>query len=295
MRRLNLTNLPKIGVYSLLVGLTIVSVLTTFGLVRSDRLPRWMGGSAVSQANTSSSLSGGPSNNVKVQNQCSDTHVVGRAKTEYNDIPGQTIKPSNLAEATSTGQGCQTIAIAAQVNTYQIGATNVSPANAAVAVNAQCTNCRTFAIACQYTIPVDDENNPPAAIKQGFSELTRLLNDAIDNASSAQDAAAKGLAACQALKEFAQYLMVTQDVKDDSGQPTLTPTAPAATATQPTQPTPPATTVPTSAPTLGPTPAATSEPTVVATTAPTAAPTTEPTAAATTAPTSPASTPVPTP
>ena len=114
----------------------------------------------------------GGKNIVKITNK-TDNRLIVRGRVDFNRTPGaDRIAPVNAAIAVGSCVGCQTYAVALQINLYQRGASVVAPQNAAVAVNAGCSNCVTVARAVQYSIPVDDL----ATVPNNVRELARALD-----------------------------------------------------------------------------------------------------------------------
>lgn len=108
---------------------------------------------------------GGGSNVVQVINRKDDRLRV-RGSIQINHIPGEDVSPLNEAVAYSECDGCQTIAVALQIDLVSRDATNVTPQNYAYAINYQCTSCTTVARALQYVIPVDDPNQVPDEVRE---------------------------------------------------------------------------------------------------------------------------------
>ena len=103
--------------------------------------------------------SGAPQNVVQIVNK-SPKKLRMRSNIQLNRISGDSVTPLNAAVA--VGQdctGCQTIAVALQIDLYKQGAHVVSPENYSVALNLSCTSCVTISHAIQYAIPVTDPEN----------------------------------------------------------------------------------------------------------------------------------------
>lgn len=101
-------------------------------------------------------------------------HVAGQV--QLNRIPGPTAEPYNLARAYASCTGCQTLAVALQVNLIGQTPTFVSPKNAAVALNYECTGCHTRARAFQYVLQVDDPTQTPPRVQQLVARMNQELN-----------------------------------------------------------------------------------------------------------------------
>ena len=99
------------------------------------------------------------------------------SRIQINRIHGDVVTPVNAAVAVGTNcTGCQTIAVALQLDLYVQGAHNVSPENYAIALNVQCTQCVTIAHAIQYALPVTDPEDDVNDANQA-KEAKKLLHD----------------------------------------------------------------------------------------------------------------------
>lgn len=112
---------------------------------------------------------GAPRNVVEVRNR-SDGRLRVRGRIELNRIEGAYAEPINQALAYSSCTDCQTIAVALQLNLISRTADYVAPRNTAEAVNYECTRCRTFARALQYTFSVDDP-------EESYEDIDRLIRE----------------------------------------------------------------------------------------------------------------------
>jgi putative peptide zinc metalloprotease protein len=102
------------------------------------------------------SASAGGANHIVAVSTTGDNVTASRASVQAVPYGGDVATSGNLALATSADcTGCRTDAVAFQA-VILTGQPNVaSPENAAVAVNAACTGCDTFAFAYQYAVMVD--------------------------------------------------------------------------------------------------------------------------------------------
>jgi hypothetical protein len=116
----------------------------------------------------------GGKNIVKITNK-TDNRLIVRGRVDFNRIPADRIAPVNAAIGVGSCVGCQTYAVALQINLYQRGASVVAPQNAAVAVNAGCSHCVTVARAIQYSIPVDDLASVPNDVRKLARALDKEL------------------------------------------------------------------------------------------------------------------------
>ena len=126
--------------------------------------------------------SGSPKNVVQVVNK-SSKKLRMKANVQLNRIKGDSVTPLNAAVA--VGQdctGCQTFAVALQIDLYQQGAHVVSPENYAIALNLACTSCVTVAHAIQFAIPVTDpENDSDESQHQGDAKaLLKQMEKELD-------------------------------------------------------------------------------------------------------------------
>ena len=86
-------------------------------------------------------------------------------------ISGNTVAPTNLAIAYSNCTACQTVAVSIQVVIYESGATNVSPQNAAIAINNMCNLCDTMASAYQIVL---GESGPVRLTHEGRQDIADI-------------------------------------------------------------------------------------------------------------------------
>ena len=171
---------------------------------------------------------GGGKNIVKVTNR-TDNRLIVRGRVDFNRIPAQKVAPVNAAIAVSSCTGCQTYAVALQINLYQRGASFVAPQNGAVAVNAACTHCVTVARAVQYAIPVDDLNSVPHDVR----ELAKALDKELKGVEGSFDtstfnvyqADAKILAVINEFKALGNRLLNEYRRATESNSPTPAPGA----------------------------------------------------------------------
>lgn len=100
-----------------------------------------------------------------------------KGRIQLNRIPGERVAPMNLAFSFGSCTDCETLTVALQLNLYERGASFVAPENYAVALNYECTRCRTVARAFQYTIPTDDPEDVPREVRELIKELQRELRE----------------------------------------------------------------------------------------------------------------------
>jgi putative peptide zinc metalloprotease protein len=166
---------------------------------------------------TYTEAAGGAKNIIRLTNRV-DNRLRVKGNVQLNRIPGPTVAPGNISIAYSSCTDCQTLTMALQINLYERGAANVSPQNAAVALNYACTRCVTAAWAAQYTIPVDDPTQVPAEvsnlIKAMDSELRAIHNDQ----SVTLDEALTRLNAVK--QQFAQLGEYLQEQRQDATETT---------------------------------------------------------------------------
>jgi hypothetical protein len=116
----------------------------------------------------------GGRNIVKITNK-TDNRLIVRGRVDFNRIPADRIAPVNAAIAIGSCLGCQTYAVALQINLYQRGASVIAPQNGAVAANAACSHCVTVARAIQYSIAVDDLSSVPDNVRGLAKALDKEL------------------------------------------------------------------------------------------------------------------------
>jgi hypothetical protein len=171
-----------------------------------------------------------------------------RASVQFNRIKGDTVTPLNAAVA--VGQdctGCQTIAVALQLNLYQRGAHVVSPENYAIALNLKCTKCITISHAIQYALPVNDpeddqgdddhKGDARSLLKRMQKELDAIAKTKGITADQAEQRIEGVLAEFRALASAMQEDLkrtVEEDSPSPSPRPSRSPSGPAG----PTSPTP---------------------------------------------------------
>lgn len=118
----------------------------------------------------------GPRNNiVEVVNETNNA-MIFRGKIQVNTINGGTVDPGNLAAAYSSCTGCNSLAVALQLNLVEGSPDTVAPENVAVALNEDCTKCYSWADAYQSTISVDDAEDIAEDIEDDVYRLNRKLH-----------------------------------------------------------------------------------------------------------------------
>ncbi len=117
---------------------------------------------------------GRPLNEVALENCQSGTEQI-ESKLRLARASGQQAQPTNLAYAYShdCATGCTTIAVAYQVVLVDKDSPTQSPQNAAVAINQNCTGCRTFAFADQYAVDVPSGTRLPPATRRQIASIRR--------------------------------------------------------------------------------------------------------------------------
>lgn len=183
---------------------------------------------------------GGPKNIVKVQNK-TDNRLRVRGRIQVGHIPGDTAEPENGAFAYAACTDCATFAIALQIALISRTASTITPQNAAVAVNVECSNCYTVARAVQFVVQVDDPTQTPDTVKDLIAQMQRELKDAQDKDATVEQTEARVNAVIAQFKDLGQSLYNQRDEKTDNGQPgaTVPPDAVVLTPTPTGTPTPP--------------------------------------------------------
>jgi hypothetical protein len=129
-----------------------------------------------STANTTSAGGGGGKNIIQVVNKKDDSMRL-RGHVRLNRIPGPNVSPANVAVAFGQCTGCSTFAVALQIDLISKTASQITPQNSAVAVNAGCNGCTTVADAYQYVIQVDD---PVHDTPDDVNKLVNQMNKELD-------------------------------------------------------------------------------------------------------------------
>ena len=164
-----------------------------------------------------------PVNFVQVDNK-QDGKVSVAARVQLNTMRSDSISPVNVAFARATCVGCRTMAVALQLNLYPTSAHVVTPANAAVAVNAGCTGCITIARALQYDIPVDDPTQVPSDVRRLVAQMRQeLAAISSDNGIDIYAADQRVSAVIAQFKTLAATLNDRREVRTDTDSPTPTP------------------------------------------------------------------------
>jgi putative peptide zinc metalloprotease protein len=169
-------------------------------------------------------LNGGGGKNVVQVNNQKDGKRRMRASIQLNRIPGPSVAPANLALAQASCTGCQTIAIALQIDLISTSAGHVTPQNAAVAVNYACSGCVTIAVALQYVISVDDPTQVPPEVNDLINEMERELRAiAKDKNASVRDVVSRIDAVLTQFRSLAESLNDQRDEATESTSPDATP------------------------------------------------------------------------
>ncbi len=137
----------------------------------STDLPADQGWEVISTERFYSPGSYGGHNQVIAHNHA-DGQMLMRGRVDLQHLPGPSAAPVNYAEAIGACVGCQTLAVALQIDLISLDATTVAPTNTAVALNYGCSGCFTSARALQYVVQVEDPNHVP----QRASDLVRAMN-----------------------------------------------------------------------------------------------------------------------
>jgi putative peptide zinc metalloprotease protein len=159
---------------------------------------------------------GGGTNNVRLRNR-TDGRLRLKGRVQVNRIPGPGARPENTALAVGSCTGCQTLAVAFQLNLVSRTATNVSPENAAVALNNRCTGCYTRSWAMQYTVAVDDPSQPPDDVQQLARDIEAELRAIHSDQSVTLPQAVSRIKAVQArFADLGQY--VQEQAEESQGE-----------------------------------------------------------------------------
>ena len=118
--------------------------------------------------------------------------------------PGVTCDNHAFAFARASCTGCQTIAVALQLNFASRDARYIAPQNVAVASNDQCTGCTTIALAYQVFFTVDDPTAMPDGVRdvmQDFDAELRAVST--DPTITLAEAESRIVAVCNRFMAFA--------------------------------------------------------------------------------------------
>lgn len=144
--------------------------------------------SACSEAGALSA--GGAHNVVRVQNPTGGDLKV-RGSAQINHVSGPTAAPVNCALAqngvladfsptvppTPACVGCQSVAVALQIDLIRLDARTIAPRNIALAENLRCERCTAVALAFQYVLQVED----PSQIPPDAAAVVRSLDDELQS------------------------------------------------------------------------------------------------------------------
>lgn len=174
---------------------------------------------------------GGGKNIVQLLNKQNGRMDI-RGSIQLNKIKGPNVQPVNLAAAQGSCTDCQTYAVALQINLISREASNISPQNAAVAVNIGCLRCQTYAQALQYTFQVDDPTQVPPRIDELMKDMDKEINSLkTQNGVTFDEAKTRIGAVITDFKDLAANLneRTQQSTKDDDPNVTPLPTGTAET------------------------------------------------------------------
>jgi hypothetical protein len=169
---------------------------------------------------------GGANNMVLVVNRQDQTLKVD-GKVQINSIPGPDVAPLNLAEGYSSCSGCQTMAVALQIDLISPNTHLAVPKNAGLAINFHCTGCDTIGFAMQYVITVPDPDVVPDRVKDLAQAMNAKLQDL--RVESATHTITLGQAITAANDVIAQFQDLAGNLKT-SMQEETSPTTPGASA-----------------------------------------------------------------
>jgi hypothetical protein len=131
---------------------------------------------------------GAGANNIVMINNHKDGRLTVKGSIQLNRINAPSVAPINLARAYSSCVDCETLAVAMQINLIGRGTNRAIPENAAVAINYECSGCRTIAVAFQYTLSVDDPMQTPKDVRDLVKQLDGELGDIARHPSTLADA-----------------------------------------------------------------------------------------------------------
>jgi hypothetical protein len=147
-------------------------------------------------------------NNIVAVFNHTDQKFKARGSVDVDVIHGPEVVPANVAWSQSTCVECKSMTVALQLALYEPGATNVSPENAGVALNIECTRCFTYARAHQVAIPVEDAErvarNADDAIEDLDRDVKRVLRAAQRGELTTEQAMAEIAALIDEFKALAE-------------------------------------------------------------------------------------------
>jgi putative peptide zinc metalloprotease protein len=144
---------------------------------------------AAAQAVTLNENAGGAgANNIVMLNNNKDERLTVKGSIQLNRINAPNVAPTNLARAYSSCVDCETLAVAMQINLIRRDTRRAVPQNAAVAINYECSGCRTIAVAFQYTLSVEDPMQTPKDVRDLVKQLDVELRDISRHPSTLADA-----------------------------------------------------------------------------------------------------------
>jgi hypothetical protein len=120
-------------------------------------------------------INGGGGRNIVLVFNNQNGNVQIRGAVQLNRIPAPAVAPVNLAMATSSCVGCQTLAVALQIDLVGRNVQVFGPQNAAIATNGGCTGCITMAYALQAVVQVDDPTKVPPEVDQAVIRIRQQL------------------------------------------------------------------------------------------------------------------------
>jgi putative peptide zinc metalloprotease protein len=236
------TRLPRMGLLPRLVWLSLglalgLAILGGGGGARAQTTPSTLTPAAPSVPSPAvsgqSAGGGGPKNLVLVQN-LGDGRLKLDGNVQLGRIPGPVAAPANVAQAYSSCTGCQTLAVALQVDLISADTRQATPENVAVAVNYACTDCDTVALAFQYVLTVDDPTQVPDRANQLMAQMRQELHGMQgDPTLTLSDAEARVAAVVAQFQDLVASLNQQQDETTEPTSPGATPPTSPVTPTTP--------------------------------------------------------------
>lgn len=169
-------------------------------------------------------LGGGGASNIVVVHNATGGDLRIRGKVQLNRIPGPTVSPTNCAAVFNGGAlldplldqtacvGCQTFAIALQIDLIGTDVRRFAPVNFASARNIRCDQCLAVAVAMQFVRQVDDPTQLPPDLDELVRQMDRELIDLQSNHSlTPQQAADQAIDVVQQFKQLTDQLDVQRN------------------------------------------------------------------------------------
>lgn len=177
---------------------------------------------------------GGGANNMVIVDNATGGDLQVRESIQINHIPSPSVAPVNCASAISgepgplsptvdrvACTGCQTFAVALQIDLIGRNVTTFGPRNVANAQNLHCSQCLTNAIAIQSVYQVDDPTQVPPEV----SSLTQAVDTEVHaiQATPGVSPQAAGARIAAVVARYPQFVPGLNIQRSDAVDPTPSP------------------------------------------------------------------------